>query len=172
MTARAPALLLFVSALLGAGCGDETSGTPGVNPTEGTDPVFEEGIPTPPVAPGDHIGQQMSLRAGQFAEGMEPATPLFRGTLETGDNQDYQAVLQAGRCFKVVGVGGPSVSDLDLFLFDPNGVQVQQDTATDAYPVLGLTHQICPTAPGAYRVQVRMYAGEGEFGVQVFQTRR
>lgn len=141
-------------------------GMPEAIPTAAGGPTVE----LPPVAPGDAIGQQMRLRAQQFAEGMEPGTELFRGTLETGANQDYQAVLQAGRCFKIIGVGGPAVTDLDLFLFDPNGVQVQQDTATDAYPVLGLTHPICPEAAGAYRVQVRMYAGNGDFGVQVWQT--
>jgi hypothetical protein len=122
------------------------------------------------VDPGDAIAVEMQTRAQQFAEGMSPATPLFRGTLATGATQDYQAVLQGGRCFKVVGVGGPGVTDLDLFLFDPNGVQVLQDTASDSYPVLGLTHPICPDTAGAYRVQVKMFAGTGEFGVRVYQT--
>ena len=158
------------------GCGNEEPTPPTAQPQAGQTahpPVAVQGATVTelaPVAPGDHIAQQMRLRAEQFAEGMEPGTQLFRGTLATGDNQDYQAVLQAGRCFKIIGVGTESVSDLDLFLFDPNGVQVQQDTATDAYPVLGLTTPICPEQAGAYRVQVRMYAGSGEFGVQVWQT--
>jgi hypothetical protein len=169
MARVAPLIILALALLLG--CGDDAS--PPTPPPPGTGPV----TPPPaavteiaPPAPGDAIGAQMHTRAQQFAEGMEPGTQLFRGTLQTGENQDYQAVLQAGRCFKIIGVGAPTVTDLDLFLFDPNGVQVQQDTATDAYPVLGLSTPICPDQAGAYRVQVRMYAGSGEFGVQVWQT--
>jgi len=112
----------------------------------------------------------MALRHGQFAQGTEPSTPIFRGTLNTGQHQDYQAVLQSDRCFKIIGVGGAGVTDLDLFLFDPQGTQMQEDTATDAYPVLGLNHAICPDLAGSYRVRVRMFEGGGEFGVQVFHV--
>jgi len=161
---------------LGAGCSDQDetpSGGPaaggGGGGTEGEEPSSDvPALEAPP--PGDELAQAMYERAQQFAQGMGPATPLFRGTLETGATQDYQAVLQGARCFKIIGVGGDGVRDLDLFLFDPDGVQVQQDTATDTYPVLGLSHPICPDVSGAYRVQVKMFEGSGEFGVQVFQS--
>lgn len=125
----------------------------------------------PPQAVSDVILAGMHAQARRFAGGMVVATPMFRGSLVNGATQDFQAILQPAHCFKIVGVGGPTVKDLDLLLFDPNGVQVQQDTATDSYPVLGLHQPICPTSPGAYRVQVRMYKGAGDFGVQVFHSR-
>lgn len=149
--------------------GDQPAPGAGAAPTAGE----PESEPTPseePIAPGDTLASELQLRATQFAEGMTPATPLFRGTLATGETQDYQAVLQGSRCFKVIGVGGEGVTDLDLFLFDPDGAQMLQDTATDSYPVLGLTHPICPQTSGAYRVQVKMFEGSGEFGVRVYQT--
>jgi len=151
-------LAAAVVAAVATGCGDDAPKPPEKAPVQD------------PVAPGDVLGQEMQRRAGQFAEGMTPATPMFRGSLDNGGTQDYQAVLQGGRCFKILGVGSEGVSDLDLFLFDPNGVQVQQDTATDNYPVLGLTDPICPEQAGAYRVQVKMYAGSGEFAVRVYQS--
>lgn len=148
----------------GASAGAQAGSGETAEPEEPDVPPLEE----PP--PGDALAQEMYQRATQFAEGMGPATPLFRGTLQNGATQDYQAVLQGSRCFKIIGVGAEGVSDLDLFLFDPDGVQVQQDTATDSYPVLGLAHPICPDRAGAYRVQVKMFEGSGDFGVQVFQS--
>ena len=62
------------------------------------------------------------------------------------------------------------MTDLDLVLFDPNGIKLQEDTRTDNYPVLGYDSPLCPMTAGTYRVQVKAYTGSGEFGVQVFQT--
>jgi len=169
-----PTLLVPVSLLaLLTACGDDGAAAP--PPPQVTPPqVQPPQVPPPtnvvPLDPNDYVGQQMALRAQQFAEGMTPATALFRGTLQTGATQDYQAVLQGGSCFRIIGVGAQGVTDLDLFLFDPVGAQMLQDTATDAYPILGLSNPICPPSAGAYRVQVKMYAGAGDFGVQVFQA--
>jgi hypothetical protein len=168
--------LSLLSVLLFAACGNEGGATPIPQPSQppqtGQQPPATMEPQVPPADPNDPIASQMALRATQFAEGMTPATPIFRGTLQTGENQDYQAILQSDRCFRVIGVGATTVTDLDLFLFDPNGIQMQQDTAVDAYPVLGLTHPICPDLAGSYRVQVRMYAGSGDYGVQVFYSER
>ncbi len=160
--------------VLGGACGNDGGATPIPQPSTSptTPPAATLDPQVPPADPNDPIGSQMQLRATQFAEGMAPATPIFRGSLQTGENQDYQAILQSDRCFRVIGVGSSTVTDLDLFLFDPNGVQLQQDTAVDAYPVLGLTHPICPDLAGSYRVQVRMYTGSGDYGVQVFYNER
>ena len=133
-------------------------------------------VPTPPTLPAeppptDPLEIELARRVEQFAANMDPATPAFHGSLATSASQDFAAVLQPGRCFRIVAVGGTGVEDLDLFLFDENGVQVQQDTATDAYPVLGLAHPVCPAQAGTYRVQVKMFAGSGDFVVRVLQSR-
>lgn len=152
-------------------CGSSGAPTPGPMPAVPAPVVAPRVDPVaPPTAPGDVIAVTMQRRAQTIAAGMTTATPIFRGTLALHATQDFQAVLQPGKCFKIIGIGGPSVVDLDLKLFDPNGVQLQQDVATDAYPALGVESQICPNTAGAYRVQVQMYQGSGEFGVQVFQT--
>lgn len=119
---------------------------------------------------GDFIQSQMTMRQTQFAANMQPVMPLTRGTLAEHSNQDYQVTITPGRCYKIIGVGGVGVIDLDLKLFDPNGTQVDQDIATDNYPVIGLNQQrpLCPQTGGSYRLRVEMYQGSGEFGVQVF----
>ncbi|MBK6534385.1 MAG: hypothetical protein IPF99_33925 [Deltaproteobacteria bacterium] len=130
----------------------------------------QPGMPQPTMPGGDFIASQMQMRQQQFAQGMAPVMPLTRGTLAQHSNQDYQVTITPGRCYKIIGVGGVGVRDLDLKLFDPNGTMVDQDIATDNYPVIGLNQQrpLCPQTGGSYRLRVEMYQGTGEFGVQVF----
>ena len=161
-------LAMVLCAVTLAACGGHSDPTPPL-PAAPLPPV----PPSPPAVPGqpsDPLARGMQIHAQQLAPGMIAATPLFRGHLTAGQTQDFQAVLQPGKCFKIIGVGAEGVSDLDLYLFDPNGVALQQDTETDAYPVLGLESAICPQAAGQFRVQVRMYQGGGDFAVQVFAT--
>lgn len=138
---------------------------PGTPP--GTPPSMPPGTPPPG---GDIIAANMAARAAQFAAGMVPATPLSRGTLATSATQDFTFTFTAGKCYKVIGVGGPTVTDLDLRLYDTAGTMVQQDVATDNYPVLGLAQPFCAATAGSHRIEVRMYSGSGEFGLQAFTT--
>jgi hypothetical protein len=121
-----------------------------------------------PQAGGDYLQGQMTMRQGQFAAGMNPVMPLTRGSLATGASQNYSVQMQPGHCYKIIGVGAPGVQDLDLKLYGPDGAQVDQDIATDNYPVIGLQQPLCPTTAGAYRLEALMFAGTGEFAVQVF----
>ncbi len=141
---------------------------PAVQPTvqQGMQPIA---APTAPAVPGgDYISGQMATRQAQFAAGTNPVLPLTRGTLATGASQNYAVNMTPGMCYKIIGVGGPGVTDLDLKLYDPAGTMVDQDIATDNFPVIGLQRQLCPTAAGQYRLEVNMFSGAGEFGVQVF----
>jgi hypothetical protein len=122
--------------------------------------------PTATADPADYVGTRMQQIYAQYGGGRAPVSPIQRGNLATGATQDFSVTLQAGHCYTVVGVGVPTVTDLDMFIFDPAGTQIAQDQATDNFPVV----QACPTVAGAFRVQVKMYAGSGEFGVQVFGT--
>jgi hypothetical protein len=62
------------------------------------------------------------------------------------------------------------VRDLDLRLRDMNGNVIDQDVATDNFPVLGLQRQLCLNWAGSFQVEIIMYSGGGEFGVQAFAT--
>jgi hypothetical protein len=121
--------------------------------------------PPPPVVGGnDFLSNRMREISGRFASGRLPVSPLMRGSLQTSQTRDFSVGLQTGHCYTVVGVADPSVTDLDLFLFDQNGTQVAQDQATDNFPIV----QACPSVPGNYRIQVKMYSGYGSFALQVF----
>jgi len=129
--------------------------------------TFQSGAPVigpPPIVQNDFLSNRMREISGRYAGGRAPVSPLMRGNLTTSQTQDFSIALSAGRCYTVVGVGEPSVTDLDLFLFDQNGTSVAQDQATDNFPIV----QACPNVPGNFRVQVKMYSGYGAFGLQVF----
>ena len=130
--------------------------------------TFQSGAPQNVVVPvlgsNDYLSNRMREISGRYASGRAPVSPLMRGNLQTSQTQDFSVAVQAGHCYTVVGVGDPSVTDLDMFLFDQNGTQVAQDQATDNFPIV----QICPNVPGNYRIQVKMYSGYGAFGLQVF----
>lgn len=123
--------------------------------------------PLPSDAPPLQVLPEAGKRsaAGMIAHG----TPLA-GKLAQGERSDHLLVLEAGRCYRVVGVAGPGVTDMDLFLYDPAGVQRNQDASQDRYPMLGKPIEICPVIAGAYRLQVQMYEGGGEFAVGVYRT--
>lgn len=139
---------------------------PGERTVEGT---LRFARPEPPPQDfGAYLDEQMRLRRSQFAAGMDPVMPAARGELATNQTQNYAVPLERGHCYKVIGVGAPSVVDLDLKLYDSNDAVVDQDIATDAYPVVGLQRPLCPRESAQYRLEVIMYAGGGPYMVQVF----
>jgi len=120
----------------------------------------------------DYVAQHMAMRRQQFAANMVEASPLRRGVLGQGQDQRFQAVLQAGNCYRVIGVGGDGIADLDLFIQDENGNTLAQDTATDNFPVLGLgDDMVCPRWTGNFYIRALAYSGSGEYGVQLFAAR-
>ena len=125
-------------------------------------------IPEPP--PGSPPAQVLEYKAYKFAPGLIADDPPVTGKLEEGGRQDYLMVLKGAFCYRILGVGAESVEDMDLFLYDPNGVQTHQDPAQDRFPLLGKQADICPPAAGQYRVQVHMYKGGGDYAVRAYRT--
>lgn len=118
----------------------------------------------------DYLTYNMTMRARQFAAGYIPVTQMYRSQMMQGQNQFVTVTAQPGRCYRIIGVGGQGVRDLDLRLRDQSGNVVDQDVATDNFPVLGLQRQLCLNWTGTFQIEVIMYSGGGEFGVQAFAT--
>ncbi len=121
-------------------------------------------------AQNDFVSYNMSMRARQFASGYIPVTSLFRASMGQGQSQFVTVQINPGRCYRIIGVGGPGVQDLDLRMRDMSGNVVDQDVATDNFPVLGLNRQLCPSWSGTFQVEIIMYSGGGDVGVQAFAT--
>lgn len=116
----------------------------------------------------DFVSNHMTLRARQFANGFIAVTDLVRGIMRHGERRTVVAAVVGGHCYRIIGVGGAGVRDLDLRLRDMNGNVLDQDVATDNFPVLGLQRPLCLNWQGTFQIEVIMYSGGGEFGVQAF----
>ena len=119
----------------------------------------------------DFIGQAMAIRAQQCAYDMVPSSYLEHGYLYEGQEEQFSTVFETGRCYRVIAVGAPTMIDLDLFVYDENWNLIDQDTATDNQPVLGMgANMLCPRWTGPFYITARAYRGFGEFGIQIFRT--
>jgi len=168
-------------ALAAVGCGGgrvrteqrvevDVSAPPTAGGTVVQGPVYTVGVAMSGPPP-DIVSQHMLARYQQFAPDMMAASPLHHGFLQTGQEERFETTLEAGRCYRVIGVGGPTMSDLDLFIVDENGNAIAQDTATDSFPVLGQgSDSICPRWTGPFFIRALAYSGYGEYGLQMFST--
>lgn len=122
----------------------------------------------------DEIANHMALRARQFAAGYGVASDLVRATIRQGlEGVMVPGQVQAGYCYRIIAVGGTGVRDLDLFLYDPTGRQVDADRAPDNYPVIGLARPLCippGLPPQSAQLRIRSFTGSGPIGVQMFAT--
>jgi len=155
--------------LLCASCGQGTQSSNRVEP--GSQGAASGEAQHLELLPRDAPPAQVLVLAGkQYAPGLVAHGKPITGTLAQGARSDHLLVLEAGRCYRVVGVGGDGVQDMDLFLYDPAGVQANQDPGQDRFPVLGKQIEICPITAGAYRLQVQMYEGGGDFAAGVYRS--
>jgi hypothetical protein len=113
----------------------------------------------------DPLGQAVVELAQTEAPGWVKQGTLFRGSLAERARQSFLVVLTYGHCYRFLGVGGGEVRDMDLLLFDANGVEVQRDVTQSATPVLGASASICPADPSAMRIETRMRVGSGPFAI-------
>lgn len=158
------------AALAWAGCGEPPSSSAAqqiVATDEGAgDPNGPEAAE--PIAAS--LDEMLALKAKKYAKDWKIEGPAIHGELREGGHSDHLLVMRGGFCYRVVGVAAEGVEDLDLLLFDSNGVQMQQDPAQDRFPVLGQHSEICPTASAQYRLQAVMYKGSGAFVLGVYKT--
>lgn len=122
----------------------------------------------------DSVGQNMTLRARQFASGFTAVTDLIRSFMREGrEGVTVPGTVGPGFCYRVIAVGDNRVRDLDAFLLDTAGRQIDADRAPDNYPVIGLNRPLC-VPPGAppitAQIRVRAFSGTGDIGVQIFAT--
>ena len=111
--------------------------------------------------------QELEDGAAQMRERLE--TLGYRiddgGTLEGRADQmvfrTHRLTLRADQCHVFGAVGGPDVSNLDLFLYDRDGNEVVADESQNARPVI----QVCPQQDDSFRLDVAMRGGSGPYRV-------
>lgn len=163
-----------------AGVGAERAAAPSggaTGPNEGDDGA-DDGPParprptTDPEPPADeplaHALWELARERGAMLEWHDDAAS--RLTLEEGERRQLQVVLLDGRCYRTVAVGDGGIAELDLLLYDPNGVLVREDPTQGSEAVLGGDHPLCVDEPGAYRLEVRAREGTGRVAVRTLRS--
>jgi hypothetical protein len=109
-----------------------------------------------------------AIRKLHAKEGKErPAVSEFlEGNLTTAKTETFELELKGGLCYTVLAVGVPSVKDLEVTLLSPLGEEVAHVKAGGPKAVVHTSP--CPKWSGTYKLGVKMFAGYGNFGVQVF----
>ncbi|HJL17734.1 MAG TPA: hypothetical protein RMH99_18865 [Sandaracinaceae bacterium LLY-WYZ-13_1] len=135
------------------------------------EPPPDEEVETPPEEPpADALEASLRELGEERAPYMIRDGSPMRGEGAAGSARDFAHVMHPGWCYKLLGLGGEGVEDLDVRIYDPNDVLLQRDTTQDRRPLLGRMRPICPPESGTYRVEARVVEGEGPFIVQVYRS--
>ncbi len=93
------------------------------------------------------------------------------GNLEEGRSETHDVRLRGRRSYAILGACDNDCGDLDLYLLDDNGNEIESDVSTDDFPVVRYT----PRRDGPYRVRIRMYECDTEpcyFAVGIYSRER
>jgi hypothetical protein len=134
------------------------------------------GIPIPPpgtpATSGDPLETTLKANAARYAAGFTPAGPVGKAKLSQGQHAGMNVNMVQGKCYVVLGAGGPGVTQLGLHVLfpaaPPNAVMAS-DTAHGAQPVIGDGKPLCPPTAAAVRIDTEAVQGGGDVAVQVWQ---
>lgn len=93
------------------------------------------------------------------------------GALEEGRSETHDIRLRGGRAYAILGTCDNDCGDLDLYLVDDDGNEIDSDTSTDDFPIV----RYSPRRSGDFRVRIRMYECDSEpcyFAVGIYSRRR
>jgi hypothetical protein len=119
---------------------------------------------------GDALGQAIVDLAQRSAPGWVKEGKLLRGSLEERARQGFLVVLTYGHCYRFLAVTDNESNDLDLLLYDANGVERQRDVSQAPTAALGVDASLCPGEPSAMRVEARMRHGRGPFAIALLRN--
>ncbi len=132
--------------------------------------------PPPPVGPVAPLlsGPPMDASAGALVEvdrrlsqsGFRRMGAAITGVLPPGGFAAYSFDVQPGLCYTLIGVGGPSVADLNVVLYSPFGMAVAQDVRPDNHPIV----QYCAMRPGRHTARVFVMSGSGNYYVVAYSS--
>jgi len=119
--------------------------------------------------------QDLQRLAAMCTEGpdREAATRPLRAERGEGEDGDRHRIhLEAGECYRVLGVGGAGVTELELGLVDPSGRLVARDLVPRSWSVLPASGPVCPDRAGDWEVVVAVERGRGRYAAQVWKFGR
>jgi len=121
--------------------------------------------PRDPLPPGDALAATVDHEASVIAPASRRVGEFLRGVAAGRHGlTDWIVNLESGRCYTFVGVGGPGVEALHLFLWAPTGRRVGE--ARPRSQVALMTH--CALVTGPHRLEGKTARGEGELRAGVY----
>lgn len=79
--------------------------------------------------------------------------------LEKGQSYAVTRALHSSNRYKIVGVGGVGIKDLDIYLHDQNGNLIDKDISRDNLPEV----DVAPRWSGDFRIRINLYELEDEY---------
>lgn len=123
--------------------------------------------PTEARAQGDVIRIQLDSAAVLMrGQGFQLQDDVVTGDLGSGQDEEFELELEAGRTYIIMGVCDNSCSDLDMSLTTSGGADVDSDYELDDVPMVSVEVE----RSGTYRLKVEMATctGSCDYGVAVF----
>lgn len=113
----------------------------------------------------DYLVTRIGWLAAQKAPGLRALGPIQMGP-PTRDEEslDIPVLLEAGRCYSLVGTSAATVEDADMYLFSPEDDRLADDKS-DGRDMFLIT---CAKVTGPYRVELKLKDGKGDMALRVF----
>ncbi len=107
--------------------------------------------------------RKMHGKSGKYRPAV---TDMLSGDLDTAKTRTFDVELKGDKCYTILAAGNPSVKELHVKLTSPIGEEIASGKDQGSKVVVHTTP--CPKWNGTYKLEVKMFMGYGEFGVQVF----
>jgi hypothetical protein len=125
------------------------------------------GDQTPPPS-GDPLVDTLAARDQDLAtRGFQVLGSPVRGELAAGALTAYPVAAQSGLCYVTFVLAGDPALDVDLFVYDSDGVEVGRHLAPAAASSAFVG--FCPPRAGRHWVHVHAYAGAGPYVFAAYQ---
>ena len=111
------------------------------------------------------------LASSHLPSGARPLGAPFAGQFTAGQVLEQKVQLTLGKCYTVVGMGLPPITELDLFFLEEDGEEpIIRDDTNGAQAVLG-SRSACfkPAKTGSVTLRLQVVQGQGVAAAQVFQ---
>ncbi len=79
--------------------------------------------------------------------------------LSEGASYTFTRTLYSGNDYKIVGIGGQGIEDLDIYVYNSDGELVGRDTQVDNIPIVKFHVNSTQT----YRIKVKFYSAEDDW---------
>jgi hypothetical protein len=109
-----------------------------------------------------------AARATLQSEGYSRVRAYTTANMDAGEERTFTFSLQRNRDYVISGACDNDCSDLDFWLTDNNGNDIDSDTATDDVPVVRVT----PARNGTFQLRVRMHSCSADpcyYGFGIFR---